>query len=264
MPSSLRRLALAAACALLPGLAAAAEPTTLSVNCAAPLSVIRLTQGLTNSAARIAAGEPLVVLAIGSSSTEGIGASAPEFAYPNQLQQQLALLYPGLKIEVHNRGKGGETIQPMLGRLKQEVQTLHPSLVIWQTATNDLFQGVPAATVDAALQDGTDFLASQAVDLLLFDPQVYARAKDPVLYENAVRHLDAFGERAGVPVFHRYDLMRHWEAQGLALSALMAPDQLHHNDTGYRCVSAAMATALQDRVIAAGSLAETHTAALPR
>lgn len=263
MPLSLRRLVLPLALTLLPALAFAAEPAGPDVACEAPLAVIGLSEGLTNSAARIAGGQPLVVLAIGSSSTEGIGASRPEFSYPSQLHRQLSALYPTLPIEVHNRGKGGETIEPMLVRMKQAVEQLQPTLVIWQTATNDLFQGVPASVVDAALQEGADYLSQRGIDLLLFDPQVYARAKDPARYEAAVRHLDSFGARTGVPVFHRYDLMRHWEQGGLPLASLMAPDQLHHNDAGYRCISAAMATALQNRIAAVDSLTVT-TAALPR
>jgi acyl-CoA thioesterase-1 len=51
----------------------------------------------------------LRILAIGSSSTEGIGASAPAFTYPAQLQARLAILLGG-PVEVDNFGVGGETV----------------------------------------------------------------------------------------------------------------------------------------------------------
>ncbi len=53
------------------------------------------------------AGRPLDILAIGSSSTEGIGASAPAFAYPAQLEKELTH-EDGIAANVKNAGVGEE------------------------------------------------------------------------------------------------------------------------------------------------------------
>src|SRR5258708_32480957 len=56
----------------------------------------------------------LRVLAMGSSSTQGYGASNPQFAYPAQLQMRLTEAMPGVAVRVFNKGigrqaAGGET-----------------------------------------------------------------------------------------------------------------------------------------------------------
>ena len=54
---------------------------------------------------KLAAGEPVVIVAFGSSSTQGYGTSSPEFTYPNRLAAQLHRKYPTADITVVNRGQ---------------------------------------------------------------------------------------------------------------------------------------------------------------
>src|SRR6185436_19936622 len=76
------------------------------VPCLAPKGGIKKLGSLPRIAAKLAAGEPVMIIAFGSSSTNGHGASSPEFRYPNRLAAQLRRQYPSADISVLIRGKG--------------------------------------------------------------------------------------------------------------------------------------------------------------
>ena len=61
---------------------------------------------------------PLRIVAIGSSSTEGVGASTPARTYPARLEAILERRHPDLPVEVLNRGKGGESVVETEPRLE--------------------------------------------------------------------------------------------------------------------------------------------------
>ena len=59
---------------------------------------------------------------MGSSSTEGIGASAPDRTYPARLEALLRARWPGMPaVTVLNQGIGGQTVDAMLARLDTDV-----------------------------------------------------------------------------------------------------------------------------------------------
>ncbi len=102
---------------------------------------------LPHVAGKLASGQPVVIVAFGSSSTQGWGSSAPEFTYPNRLAAQLHRQYPGADITVLNRGVGGEDAPEMMKRLQTAVIDARPDLVIWQVGTNAVLRNLdPAET----------------------------------------------------------------------------------------------------------------------
>src|SRR6201996_3939013 len=96
------------------------------------------TGSLPHVASKLAAGKPVVIIAFGSSSTQGYGSSSPEFNYPNRLAAQLHRQYPGADITVLNHGVVGEDAPEMMKRLQTSVLDAKPDLVIWQGGTNAL------------------------------------------------------------------------------------------------------------------------------
>jgi acyl-CoA thioesterase-1 len=63
---------------------------------------------LPNTARAIRRGEALVIVAIGSSSTQGVGASDQAHTYPALLAEELQRRWPRLAVTVVNKGVGGE------------------------------------------------------------------------------------------------------------------------------------------------------------
>jgi hypothetical protein len=83
--------------------------------------MIRFTNPLVRVAQRLKSGEPITIVAIGSSSTAGSGASSSAASYPSRLAIELTQRFPGHPITVLNRGVGGEEIGDMLKRFDTAV-----------------------------------------------------------------------------------------------------------------------------------------------
>ncbi len=177
------------------------------------------------------------IIAIGSSSTLGIGSSEKRYSYPAQLQERLKTLL-GIPVEVDNLGIGGETITSTVSRLKAALDTFKTDLVIWQVGTNDAVRGGDESQFRARLADGLAALRSTKTPFLLIDPQFYPGLKDPVQYESFVRDIHELGRKSGAPVFPRYALMKSWaaESDGL-LNDMLSKDQFHMSDRGYGCLA---------------------------
>src|SRR5260370_5533417 len=126
---------------------------------------------LPHVAAKLVAGKPVVIIAFGSSSTQGWGSTSPEFTYPNRLAAQLRRQYPGADITVLNRGKGGEDASEMMKRLQTEVIDMSPDMVIWQVGTNAVLRNLDPAETAKMVEEGVARIHAAGPHLLLFDPQ---------------------------------------------------------------------------------------------
>ncbi|MEO8421554.1 MAG: SGNH/GDSL hydrolase family protein, partial [Hyphomicrobium sp.] len=82
---------------------------------------MRFDAPLPKFSAALASGQPVRIIALGSSSTQGIGASSPKACYPVKLQAELSQRFPGNKITVENLGIGGQLATDMLRRIKNDV-----------------------------------------------------------------------------------------------------------------------------------------------
>jgi acyl-CoA thioesterase-1 len=86
-------------------------------------------------AQRLADVESVKIIAIGSSSTAGAGASSRAFSYPSRLEVELRTRFPRASITVINRGVGGEEAPQMLARFARGVIAEKPDLVLWQVGS---------------------------------------------------------------------------------------------------------------------------------
>src|SRR5215207_6481999 len=72
-----------------------AQTAPATPTCTAPAEFTRLGHTLTHMARRLASGEPITIVAFGSSSTAGAGASSPAATYPSRLEADLKTRFPG-------------------------------------------------------------------------------------------------------------------------------------------------------------------------
>ena len=189
-------------------------------------------------------GLPVDILAIGSSSTEGVGASSPANTYPAQLEGELEKL-TGADFDVKNAGIGGELAAKTLERLKRALKSGWARLVIWQVGTNDALVGVDETLFRATLQAGIAAVRAAGVPLVLVDPQFTLKSPDPARYARFVKTVDDIGAADGVPVLSRYKMMMRFAVKGAAPIGLLSRDGLHMNDLGYRCVAHALAEGIE-------------------
>ena len=203
--------------------------------------------GLDRSREAAASGR-LKILAMGSSSIEGAGASRPEFGFVPLLEAGLEQRLPGVEVTVINKGIGGETARETADRLAREIEAVDPDLVIWQLGTNDMLRDRPMDDVFADFRRGEGVLDRAGVDVLLIDPQRLPeattnpafRGRNPALGEMA-RLIDLEGGRVGYAVLHRFAAMTAW---GGLDGGGVGPDDLHLNDHGYACWAAVTAEGL--------------------
>jgi lysophospholipase L1-like esterase len=210
-------------------------------------NLARLRSPLSRVARRLAAGRPVTIMALGSSSTAGAGASSPAAAYPSRLEAELKTRFPDLAITVTNRGVNGEEVADMLARFDQAAATDKPDLVLWQVGTNAVLRDTPLGTVDRTIKDGLARMKAIGADVVLIDPQF---APTVIVKSDAVDmvHLVAADATArGVDLFPRFAVMRSWhEKEGVPFDTFMSPDQLHMNDWGYACLAKLLGRAIAE------------------
>jgi lysophospholipase L1-like esterase len=238
---AIARRAAAIAIALAP-MAAHASDGAL---CVVPPGGVPIIAPLEHFAARIAKGGPLNIVAVGSSSTAGTGASSPDLNYPSQLEVDLRQLFPKLEIHVVNRGKGGEDAPEELARLANDVVALHPDLAIWQVGTNAMLRRDDLAADGELIREGVDLLKRNGIDVVLMDLQYAPRVLDRSTYPAVEELVAEAANHAHVGLFRRFALMRYWqERHAPEAPAMVGADGLHMTDAGYGCLATDLAAAL--------------------
>jgi len=207
------------------------------VPCSAPKGGVPAMGSLPHVAGKLVAGLPVVIVAFGSSSTQGWGSTSPDFSYPSRLLAQLKRQYPTADITVLNRGKGGDDAPEMMKRLQAAVLDAKPDLVIWQLGTNAVLRGFDPAETEKQIEEGIAQIQAAGSDVVLVDPQYSPRVNERA--ESAGRMVNLLHRVARlrhVGIFPRFEVMRDWhEKQALPVETFVIADGLHMNDWGYAC-----------------------------
>jgi acyl-CoA thioesterase-1 len=243
-----------AAALLLIGLAAAApilvSPGGRSAGaaidrCAVPAEISGLGDKLPRTAAKLARGLPVTIVALGSSSTEGIGASHPDRSYPSRLEALLRAQFPGAAIRVVNRGVGGELAPQMAARLEREVLAEKPDLVIWQLGTNSVLRDIDPTVDGAVAESGIARIKAAGAEIMLMDLQYAPAVLLHAGYRDMLQMLSGIARSEDVPILHRFAMMRHWAEDGqMTLQTMLASDRLHMSDASYDCLARQVARSI--------------------
>jgi lysophospholipase L1-like esterase len=229
----------------------AAATTHPALHCTAPDAVTRFKLSLPNTARAIRRGEALVIVAIGSSSTQGVGASDQAHTYPALLAEELQRRWPRLAVTVVNKGIGGETADQMLARFTRDVLPYRPQLVIWQTGSNSALQGGDVQGYEKTIREGIARLKEAHMDIILMDPQYAPRILGRPLHKAIVDAIAEVSNDLKVAVFRRFAVMRHWVTSGqYRMEDIISQDQLHMNDASYHCIARLLADSLASAALA--------------
>ncbi|WP_426609208.1 SGNH/GDSL hydrolase family protein [Bradyrhizobium sp. McL0616] len=182
------------------------------------------------------------IVAMGSSSTAGLGNVV---AYPARLELYLRKHFKDdahldIRIDVSNRGKGGEDAPQEVARFNDDIFADNPSLVLWQVGTNAVFrkEQFDFDNVVEKIVEGLNLLRDRpTMDVILIDPQ-YVTAMlfddNAELSEKMIEAIRTAARDAKVNLFQRWALMRHWHVYNNAsFEQLLAPDdelKLHQSD----------------------------------
>jgi len=234
-----------------------------SPSCASPAALSVIEVPLPRSTSRIEHAQPLTIVAMGSSSTQGVGASTPAMSYPSRLEQELRDRVPGSEITVINRGVGGQEVGEEINRFQRDVIAEHPDLVIWQVGTNAVLRRDNLADDEQMIGRGIAAMKSAGIDLVLMDLQYAPRVLARPAWSEMERLIGEIAHRAAVGLFRRFEIMQEWDrTHQLAPAAMVGPDGLHMTDSSYGCLANQLAETLAWNWWSHGKLAaSSHRAA---
>ncbi len=187
----------------------------------------------------------VTIVAIGSSSTEGIARNARERLYPAAMETRLRQRWPQADIRVVNKGRGGEVISETLKRFETDVIALKPDLVVWQLGVNDVlrFDGVEGRRDE--IRAGLKLLADKGIPVVLLDLQyapIVIRDPDATAMQDLIDRAARDGVRGRVFHFRRYAIMKALaEKEAVPMAAMTDPDGLHMTDAMHSCIGMLLA-----------------------
>lgn len=245
--------------------------------CQAPDDVAGVVTSLPNVAAVLKANGTLRVLAVGSATMFGPDATlAPgtitsqalgirpsstalpdkalspdgtEQAFPWQMARSLQTTIPGLKVEVVLRGGRGLTAAEMLEVIRKELKAGSFQLVLWQTGTVEAVRNAPPGGFAEILANGAEEIEQAGANLVLIDPQYSRFLQTNSNLDPYMQALQQTASMPGVELFHRFDLMRSWAADGqIDLERTQRADRRQTVETLHSCLGVYLA-----RMVVAGA-----------
>ncbi len=210
-----------------------------SVACLAFKSGLSLGAPMAYTAAKLQAHKPLIIVALGSSSTTGFGTFGVGAPFPDVMKAELLRLHPLDRIELINSGRIMENLGDNIARIDNDVLRYKPDLLVWQIGTNDVVWRGIADNAKEMLSNSVKRLKAEKMDVVLLDlqyaPLVLATSRY-IRMEKIIA--DVAGEQ-NVGHFPRFLLMKRASEAGV--KGLVSWDGLHNSAEGYRCVGLALA-----------------------
>lgn len=200
--------------------------------------------GIPRIAAALREQRPVTIVALGSSSTFGTGASDTSLSYPSQFARELQRVFPLSDIRVVNAGVPGNVATDIDARLDADVLAYAPDLVILQTGVNDALKGLPISGVRATTARTISRIRAGNSDVVLLDSQFF-KAADAPAYQEYVIALAQEGTALGVSTVRRYGWMKAAiGAQRYAYDELITKDGLHQTDLASECTAHLLASGI--------------------
>jgi lysophospholipase L1-like esterase len=216
--------------------------------CRASRNLLELNNPLEIARAAVAEERQLRIVAMGSSSTQGYGASNPKYAYPAQLQIRLEAAMPGVDVHVYNKGVGGQDAREMVDRMRADVRPEHAHLVVWQVGTNSAIRRDPLTRFAEKLRAGIDIGQSLGANFVMMNLQ-YVPAVVALPDEEAyARVMAEVAREKGAGLFRRFEIMRSWYNDGMPYAQFVTNDGLHLNDFGQKCIGKLLSMSILEAV----------------
>jgi lysophospholipase L1-like esterase len=219
-----------------------------SPECRASREQLELHYPLKVSRKAVVEHKELRIVAMGSSSTQGYGATSPQFSYPAQLKMRLDKAMPGVEIHVFNKGIGGQDANEESARMEADVEPEHAHLVVWQVGTNSAIRRTPLAKFAQKLRAGIDIGKSLGADFVLMNLQYVPAVVALPDEEEYARVMADVAKEKGTGLFNRFDIMRTWYEDGMSYSQFVYNDGLHLNDFGQKCIGKLLSASILEAV----------------
>ena len=218
------------------------------MQCRASRELLDVGNPLAIARAAIADERELRIVAMGSSSTQGYGATNPAYSYPAQLKIRLEAAMPGIAIHVFNKGIGGQDADEMAARMKADVKPERAQIVIWQVGTNSAIRRAPLDKFADRLRAGVDIGHSLGANFVLMNLQYVPAVVALPDEEEYARVMSEVAKEKHAGLFNRFAIMRSWYNDGMPYAQFVTNDGLHLNDFGQKCIGKLLSMAILEKV----------------
>jgi lysophospholipase L1-like esterase len=216
--------------------------------CRASRELLEIGNPLEIARTAVADERELRIVALGSSSTQGYGASNPQFAYPAQLKIRLEAAMPGIQVHVWNKGVGGQDAEEMTARMKTDVKPERAQIVVWQVGTNSAIRRTPLDKFAEKLRAGIDIGQSLGANFVMMNLQYVPAVVALPDEEEYARVMSEVAKEKGAGLFNRFAIMRSWYDDGMPYAQFVTNDGLHLNDFGQKCIGKLLSMAILEKV----------------
>ena len=170
-----------------------------------------------------------VIVVLGDSLTEGIGASSIENGYVGVLERRLG-------ITIVNRGVSGNTTADALARLDTDITPLHPNIVIVLLGGNDYLKHIPQQETFTNLKQVITKVEGEGAVVLLLGVR------------GGLLH-DKFGDDFKTLARETGSIYVPNVLDGIFGNAKLMSDEVHPNDDGYMRIADKIAPTLEGVVL---------------
>lgn len=182
---------------------------------------------------------PISYVALGDSTVEGVGASAPTYNYVSRIHERLRQLYPRARLA--NLGESGATAADVRDRQLAQAVSRRPDLVTLSVGPNDITRqrslGDYRRDVEAILRMLTANTSAVIVVNLIPDMSVTPRFRgkelEPLIRRRVIAFNEALGRQARAYRAQVVDLYRPSQEEVPRRPELVAADRYHPSDEGY-------------------------------
>jgi lysophospholipase L1-like esterase len=218
------------------------------MQCRASRELLELGNPLAIARAAVAEERELRIVAMGSSSTQGYGATNPKYSYPAQLKMKLEAAMPGIQIHVWNKGIGGQDAEEMVARMSKDVKPEHAHIVVWQVGTNSAIRRDPLTKFADKLRAGIDIGHSLGANFVMMNLQYVPAVVALPDEEEYARVMAEVAKEKNAGLFRRFEIMRSWYNDGMPYAQFVTNDGLHLNDFGQKCIGKLLSMSILDAV----------------
>ncbi len=156
----------------------------------------------------------LTIVVVGTGSSILTGPDGPKTAYPARLEAALARRLPGVAVKVVTLVRSRQTTEDLARGMAKVLADEKPDLVVWQTGTVDAIRRIDPDVFRDALSEGLDELHKGGADAVLMNMQYSPRTESMIAMGPFVDTLKVVAQQHEVPVFDRFNIMRHWSETG--------------------------------------------------
>jgi lysophospholipase L1-like esterase len=218
------------------------------MQCRASRELLELGNPLEIAKTAVAEERDLRIVAMGSSSTQGYGATSPKFTYPAQLKMKLEAAMPGIKVHVWNKGIGGQDAPEMVDRMKADVKPEHAHIVVWQVGTNSAIRRDPLTKFAEKLRAGIDIGHSLGANFVMMNLQYVPAVVALPDEEEYARVMADVAREKSAGLFRRFEIMRSWYNDGMPYAQFVTNDGLHLNDFGQKCIGKLLSQSILETI----------------